>query len=159
MTISKRLLGVSGIWPLKFRNSLFISFAIYGCVFNILALLDLIKYIKDFRYVRANVMENMLVLMTVIKISVLRIKYRSLSQFLIETKADYKADNYKNDEEKLIFFKYNRISYKFVVILFPWSTTLILLYYFRSVVPNILMGNSLDHSNKLIKRFYSFPSR
>lgn len=58
MTISKRLLGVSGIWPLKIRNSLFISFAIYGCVFNILALLDLIKYIKDFRYVMANVMEN-----------------------------------------------------------------------------------------------------
>ncbi|KAF7378694.1 hypothetical protein HZH66_015481 [Vespula vulgaris] len=60
MTISKRLLGVSGIWPLEIRDSLFISVAIYGCVFNILALLDLIKYIKDFRYVMANVMENML---------------------------------------------------------------------------------------------------
>ncbi|KAL2725993.1 odorant receptor 13a-like [Vespula squamosa] len=99
-----RLLGVSGIRPLNIRNSLFISFAIYGSAFNILALLDLIKYIKDFRNVMASVMENMLVLMTVIKISMLRIKYRSLSQFLIETKTDYTADNYKNDKEKLIFF-------------------------------------------------------
>ncbi|KAL2739069.1 odorant receptor 13a-like isoform X2 [Vespula squamosa] len=88
---------------LKIRDSLFISLIIYGCLYNILALLDLTTYIKNFRYVIANITENMLVLMTVIKISVLRIKCSSLSRFLIETKADNTADNYKNDEERLIF--------------------------------------------------------
>ncbi|KAL2732210.1 odorant receptor 13a-like [Vespula squamosa] len=66
--------------------------------------MKLSRYVEHFRNVMASVMENMLVLMTVIKISMLRIKYRSLSQFLIETKTDYTADNYKNDKEKLIFF-------------------------------------------------------
>ncbi|KAL2739119.1 odorant receptor 13a-like, partial [Vespula squamosa] len=65
--------------------------------------IDLMTYIKNFRYVIANIIENMLVLMRVIKISVLRRKRSSLSGFLIETKADNTADNYKNDEERLIF--------------------------------------------------------
>ncbi|KAF7378717.1 hypothetical protein HZH66_015504 [Vespula vulgaris] len=147
MTISKRLLGVSGTWPLEIRDSLFVSFIIYGCLFNILALLDLITYIKNFRYVMANIMENMAVVMTMTKILMLRIKYRSLSRFLIETKTDYIPDNYKNDEERLIFVKYNKLSYRFVIILFPWSTFLIVFYYIKAVVPNILMGNNLDNSN------------
>ncbi|KAL2731717.1 odorant receptor 13a-like isoform X2 [Vespula squamosa] len=92
---------------------------IYGCLYNLLALLDFTTYIKNFRYVIANIMENMLVLMTVIKISVLRIKCSSLLRFLMETKADNTADNYKNDEERLIFFKYNNLFYKFIIILFP----------------------------------------
>ncbi|KAL2732155.1 odorant receptor 13a-like isoform X2 [Vespula squamosa] len=88
---------------LKIRDSLFISLIIYGCLYNILALLDLTTYIKNFRYVIANITENILVLMTVIKISLLRIKCSSLSRFLIETKADNTTNNYKNDEERLIF--------------------------------------------------------
>ncbi|KAF7379248.1 hypothetical protein HZH68_017093 [Vespula germanica] len=71
MTISKRLLGVSGTWPLEIRDSLFVSFIIYGCLFNILALLDLITYIKNFRYVMANIMENMAVSYTVKEITIL----------------------------------------------------------------------------------------
>ncbi|KAF7378669.1 hypothetical protein HZH66_015456 [Vespula vulgaris] len=59
MTFSKRLLCLSGIWPLEIRDSLFISFILYGLVFNILALLDIIKYIKNFGYILANVMEYM----------------------------------------------------------------------------------------------------
>ncbi|KAL2741442.1 odorant receptor 13a-like [Vespula squamosa] len=129
---------------LKIRDNLFISLIIYGCLYNILALLDLTTYIKNFRCVIANIMENMLVLMTVIKISVLRIKCSSLLRFLVETKADNTADNYKNDEERLIFLKYNNLSYKFIIILFPWSAFLAFFYYFKAVVPYIfrIMRNS-----------------
>lgn len=141
MTISRRLLGLTGIWPLEIRDSLFISFAIYGFAFTIFALLDLINYIKNIRYVLANVMENVLILMTMTKFFVLRMKYRSLSRFLIETKADYTADNYNNEEERSIFLKYNNLCYKYVIVLFPWSTFLLLLYYFKSIIPNIIMGN------------------
>ncbi|KAL2736872.1 odorant receptor 13a-like, partial [Vespula squamosa] len=70
---------------LKIRDSLCISLIIYGCLYNILALLDLTTYIKNFRYVIANITENMLVLMTVIKISVLRIKC-----IMINSTSEYK---------------------------------------------------------------------
>ncbi|KAF7379256.1 hypothetical protein HZH68_017101 [Vespula germanica] len=139
MTFSKRLLCLSGIWPLEIRDSLFISFILYGLVFNILALLDMIKYIKNFGYILANVMEYMVIIMALTKLIMLRIKYRSLSQFLIETKADYTADNYTNDEERLIFFKYNELSYRFIIILFPWAAFLTLSYYLKAIIPNILM--------------------
>ncbi|KAL2734661.1 odorant receptor 13a-like isoform X2 [Vespula maculifrons] len=139
MTFSKRLLCISGIWPLEICDSLFISFIIYGFVFNILALLDMIKYIKNFRYVLANVMENMAVVTTVTKILMLRIKCRSLSRFLVETKADYTADNYNNDEERSIFLKYNNLSYTMIILLFPWTAFLLFFYYFKIVIPNIIM--------------------
>ncbi|XP_043685150.1 odorant receptor 4-like [Vespula pensylvanica] len=139
MTFSKRLLCLSGIWPLEIRDSLFISFILYGFIFNILALLDMIKYIKNFRYVLANVMENMAVVTTVTKILMLRIKCRPLSQFLVETKADYTADNYNNDEERSIFFKYNNLSYTMIILLFPWTAFLLFFYYFKIVIPNIIM--------------------
>ncbi|XP_047370022.1 odorant receptor 13a-like [Vespa velutina] len=139
ITITKHLLNLSGIWPLEIRDILFISFIIYGCVYNILGLLDLIKYIKNSHYVIANLMENILLVMTMIKLLMIRIKYRALSRFLIETEIDYTNDNYENDEERLIFLKYNKFSYRYVVILFFLSTFLLLLYYFKSIVPNILM--------------------
>ncbi|KAL2727367.1 odorant receptor 13a-like, partial [Vespula squamosa] len=64
---------------------LFISLIIYGFLYDIFALLDLATYIKNFCYVIANIMENMLVLMTVIKISVLRIKC-----IMINSTSEYK---------------------------------------------------------------------
>ncbi|KAL2732095.1 odorant receptor 13a-like, partial [Vespula squamosa] len=66
--------SVRNFVPLEIRDSLFILFIIYGCLYNILALLDMMTYVKNFRNVIANIMKNMLVLMTVIKISMLRIK-------------------------------------------------------------------------------------
>lgn len=141
------MLGLSEIWLIEIRDILFISFVIYGSIFVLLAILDLITYIKDFRYVLSNVMENMLVLMTITKILMIRIKYRPLSRFLIETKEDNIIDTYKTDEEKLTSLEFNNISPKFVHILCPWSTILVLVYYFKSVIPNIISGNILDNSN------------
>lgn len=141
------MLGLSEIWLIEIRDILFISFVIYDSIFDLLAILDLITYINDFRYVLSNVMENMLVLMTITKILMIRIKYRPLSRFLIETKEDNIIDTYKTDEEKLTSLEFNNISPKFVHILCPWSTILVLVYYFKSVIPNIISGNILDNSN------------
>ncbi|KAL2735617.1 odorant receptor 13a-like [Vespula squamosa] len=78
---------------LQTSGSLFISLIIYGCLYDILALLDLTTYIKNFRYVIANITENMLVLMTVIKISVLRIKCTvvpNILRVMINSTSEYK---------------------------------------------------------------------
>ncbi|XP_043685247.1 odorant receptor 13a-like isoform X2 [Vespula pensylvanica] len=144
ITWCKRLLGFSGVWPLEIRDSLFVPFLFYGCLYSFLGFLDLIEYIKDIRYVMTNVMENMLVVMTVTKFGICRIKYRSLSRFLTETENDYIVDNYKTEEERLIFMKYNKFSYIFIMTAFPSMTFLTIYYYFKNVIPNVLavMANS-----------------
>nr|XP_050868552.1 odorant receptor 4-like [Vespula vulgaris] len=135
----KRLLGFSGVWPMEIRDSLFLPFLFYGCLYSVLALLDMINYIKDFRYVLSNIRENMVMLMTLMKFGMCRIKYRSLSRFLTETESDYIVDNYKTKEERLIFMKYNKFSYIFIMTAFPSMSFIILLYYFRTVISSILM--------------------
>ncbi|KAL2729728.1 odorant receptor 13a-like [Vespula squamosa] len=87
VTFCKREFGF-----LKIRDGLFISLIIYGFLYDIFALLDLTTYIKNFRYVIANITENMLVLMTVIKISVLRIKsvVPYILRIMINSTSEYK---------------------------------------------------------------------
>ncbi|KAI4502840.1 hypothetical protein M0802_001884 [Mischocyttarus mexicanus] len=105
---------------------------------SFLGVLDMLDYISNFRYVLTNIMENMLMLMTITKLSMCRIKHRPLSQFLKETEADYLVENYKNDEERSIFLKYNKHSYRFIMTAFPSMTFILILYYFKTVVPSIL---------------------
>ncbi|KAF7379259.1 hypothetical protein HZH68_017104 [Vespula germanica] len=148
LTWSKRLLSFSGVWPMEIRDSLFVPFLFYGCHYSFLGLLDMIEYIKDFRYVLINIRENMLMLMTLTKFGMCRIKYRSLSRFLTETENDYTVDNYKTKEERLIFMKYNKFSYIFIMMSFPSMTFILLLYYFKTVIPSILMvmtNSSLEY--------------
>ncbi|KAL2732135.1 odorant receptor 13a-like isoform X2 [Vespula squamosa] len=140
ITWSKRLHGYSGIWPLKVRDSLFPPYLFYGFVYSILGFLDLTDFITDFHYVLRNIMENMLIFMTLTKFGVCRMKCQPLSKFLTETENDYIIDNYKTKEERLIFMKYNKIASKFIVITFPWMTLVLLLHYFKAVIPNIFMA-------------------
>ncbi|KAL2734760.1 LOW QUALITY PROTEIN: odorant receptor 13a-like isoform X2 [Vespula squamosa] len=81
----------------------------------ILGFLDLMDFIADFHYVLRNIMENMLVFMTLTKFGVRRIKCQPLSKFLTEAEDDYIIDNYKTKEVRLIFMKYNNIASKFIV--------------------------------------------
>ncbi|KAL2720704.1 odorant receptor 13a-like, partial [Vespula squamosa] len=80
----------------------------------ILGFLDLMDFIADFHYVLRNIMENMLVFMTLTKFGVRRIKCQPLSKFLTEAEDDYIIDNYKTKEVRLIFMKYNNIASKFI---------------------------------------------
>ncbi|KAL2735688.1 LOW QUALITY PROTEIN: odorant receptor 13a-like isoform X2 [Vespula squamosa] len=64
----------------------------------ILGFLDLMDFIADFHYVLRNIMENMLVFMTLTKFGVRRIKCQPLSKFLTEAEDDYIIDNYKTKE-------------------------------------------------------------
>ncbi|KAL2733126.1 odorant receptor 13a-like [Vespula squamosa] len=68
----------------------------------ILGFLDLMDFIADFHYVLRNIMENMLVFMTLTKFGVRRIKCQPLSKFLTEAEDDYIIDNYKTKENKAV---------------------------------------------------------
>ncbi|KAL2741567.1 LOW QUALITY PROTEIN: odorant receptor 13a-like isoform X2 [Vespula squamosa] len=87
----------------------------------ILGFLDLMDFIADFHYVLRNIMENMLVFMTLTKFGVFRIKCQPLSKFLTEAEDDYIIDNYKTKEVRLIFMKYNNIASKFIPLLKPYD--------------------------------------
>ncbi|KAL2737020.1 odorant receptor 13a-like isoform X2 [Vespula squamosa] len=82
----------------------------------ILGFLHLMDFIADFHYVLRNIMENMLVFMTLTKFGVRRIKCQPLSKFLTEAEDDYIIDNYKTKEVRLIFMKYNNIASKFILL-------------------------------------------
>ncbi|KAL2736978.1 odorant receptor 13a-like [Vespula squamosa] len=84
----------------------------------ILGFLHLMDFIADFHYVLRNIMENMLVFMTLTKFGVRRIKCQPLSKFLTEAEDDYIIDNYKTKEVRLIFMKYNNIASKFIILYF-----------------------------------------
>lgn len=137
------MLGYSGIWPLEIRDSLFLPFLFYGFVYSILGFFDLTDFITDFHYVLTNIMENMLMFMTLTKFGVCRMKWQPLARFLTETENDYFIDNYKAKEERLIFMKYNKIATKFIVITFPWMTCVLLLHYFNAVIPNLIMDSTI----------------
>ncbi|XP_035733511.1 odorant receptor 13a-like isoform X1 [Vespa mandarinia] len=144
ITWCKRLLGFSGVWPLEIRDTLFLPLLFYGCIYIFLGILDLIDYINDFQYVLTNIMENLLILMTLMKFGLCRLKHGSLSRFLTETENDYNVDNYKTKEERLIFIKYNKFAYIFIITAFPSITFVILSYYCKTVIPGIInvMTNS-----------------
>ncbi|XP_047370289.1 uncharacterized protein LOC124957351 isoform X2 [Vespa velutina] len=144
ITWCKRLLGFSGVWPLEIRDSLFLPLLFYGFIYIFLGVLDLIDYINDFHYALTNIMENLLILMTLMKFGICRLKHGSLSRFLTETENDYNVDNYKTKEERLIFMKYNKFAYIFIIIAFPSITFVILSYYCKTVIPGIInvMRNS-----------------
>ncbi|XP_047370270.1 odorant receptor 13a-like [Vespa velutina] len=139
ITWSKRLLAYSGIWPLEIRNSLFLPFSFYGCLYSILGFLDLADRITDFHYVLTNIMENMLMFLTMTKFGLCRVKYRSISRFLIETENDYVINSYKTEEERMIFMKYNRFAIRMILIMIPLMTFVLLTHYFNAVIPNVLM--------------------
>ncbi|KAL2733099.1 odorant receptor 13a-like [Vespula squamosa] len=69
---------------------------------RILGFLDLMDFIADFHYVLRNIMENMLVFMSLSKFGVRRIKCQPLSKFLTEAEDDYIIDNYKTKENKAV---------------------------------------------------------
>lgn len=137
------MLAYSGIWPLEIRDSLVLSFSFYGCVYSILGFLDLTDRINDFHYVLTNIMENMLMFMTMTKFGLCRVKYQSMSKFLSETKNDYIIDSYKTKEEKMIFMRYNRLAARLILTMIPSMTFVLVLHYFNAVIPNVLMGNNI----------------
>ncbi|KAL2729713.1 odorant receptor 13a-like isoform X2 [Vespula squamosa] len=123
---------------------------------RILGFLDLTDFITDFHYVLTNIMENMLVFMTMTKFGVRRMKCQPLSKFLTEAKDDYIIDNYKTKEERLIFMKYNNIASKFIVITFPWMTLVLLLHYFKAVIikPLLKPYDAKSYAFGCIRQFF-----
>ncbi|KAL2711916.1 odorant receptor 13a-like [Vespula squamosa] len=85
-------------------------------------------------------MENMLMFMTLTKFVVCRMKRQPLAKFLAGKENDHIIHNYKTKGERLIFTKYKKIATKFIVITIPWVTLVLLLHYFKAVIPTILMN-------------------
>ncbi|KAK2578377.1 hypothetical protein KPH14_000846, partial [Odynerus spinipes] len=65
---------------------------------------------------------------------------RSIAQLLMEIKQDFRVEKYERLEERLIFWKYNRLSCRYVLIGIPTMIMSLLLYYMKTIVVSIDMA-------------------
>ncbi|XP_014612264.1 PREDICTED: odorant receptor 47a-like [Polistes canadensis] len=159
LTWNERLLRISGIWPLQVRDSIFLIYFIYGCLITSASFLNLFDHLLDFDYIIINLVENILMSTTLMKMITCRINSRPIARFLKEIQQDFSDKNYRNTEERSIFYYYNKLSYRFIAITVS-SMTLVLVSYFvrealtsvQSVMPNATFEYQLPYKIKpLIK--------
>ncbi|KAL2749605.1 odorant receptor 9a-like isoform X1 [Vespula maculifrons] len=140
-TWNRRCLSIVGIWPLKVYDPIFLFSFVYLAVHCVFGILDLTNYSKNFDLIVVNITENMVMLNALIKMSICRFHRDSLAQFLIKIRKDFKVESYKSREEILTFFGYNRLSYLFSVTSLSFMSFISIIYFLRSLVANVQMGN------------------
>lgn len=85
-------------------------------------------------------MENVFNVVALLKISICKIKRKSLAKFIDDIRSDFTLDNYYYDEEKMAFISYIKCSRKFVFVLLIASFIASSMYYFFSLAMNIEIG-------------------
>lgn len=141
LTWNERLLCILGIWPLQVRDSIFLSYFIYGCLMQFMGFLSLLDNLSDFDYFLTSLTENILFFMTLTKMFTCRINSRSIGRFLREIQRNVFDENYEDEEERSIFHHYNKLSYKFIATIVPMMTVVIISYFLNSALTSILLGN------------------
>ncbi|KAL2713488.1 odorant receptor 9a-like [Vespula squamosa] len=144
LTWNKRLLCISGIWPLQVRDSIFLSYLIYGCLIEFMSFLALFDNLSDFDYISTSLTENILMFITLTKMITCRINSRSIGRFLKEVQRNVFDENYGDEEERSIFRRYNKLSYRFVTINVPMMTVILVSYFVNAALTSALlvMSNS-----------------
>ncbi|KAK2574900.1 hypothetical protein KPH14_012716 [Odynerus spinipes] len=135
---NRRVLRISGIWPLDIWDLIFLPYFTYGCLIISTGLLSLLDNFSNFDYVLSNLTENMLMLTTLTKVATFRINGRSIGQFLKEIQQDFSDESYKNAKEKGIFFYYNKLSYKFVTITIPLMSFVLIAYFLQAAASSVI---------------------
>ncbi|XP_043488941.1 uncharacterized protein LOC122515605 [Polistes fuscatus] len=158
LTWNERLLRISGIWPLQVRDSIFLIYFIYGCLIASASFLNLFDHLLDFDYVIVNLVENILMSTTLMKMITCRINSRPIARFLKEIQQDFSYENYRNTEERSIFYHYNKLSYRFIAITVPSMTLVLVSYFVREALTSVQSGNVLHTIiNVLLFDYLSIP--
>ncbi|KAL2734706.1 odorant receptor 4-like [Vespula maculifrons] len=138
---SSRLLKCMGVWPLKNYVPLFLFFFIYLSIHCSLTLLQLILTPKTMENVVSNMAENMLLTMTLTKITVARVNREALGKLFAEIKDCSLTEKYETKEEKLTFFNYTKLPPYFIIIIASSMTMVEILYYSSRLTYGIQSGN------------------
>ncbi|KAL2732097.1 odorant receptor 13a-like [Vespula squamosa] len=137
LDLTERAMRFVGTWPPKNFQPISFFFQIYLIVHCSLAIIEIAVNITDMEYVISCLMENVFNVIALLKISICKIKRKSLAKFIDDIRSDFTLTNYYFDEEKMAFINYNKFSRKFVIVLLIGSFVASSMYYFFSLAINV----------------------
>ncbi|XP_047370184.1 odorant receptor 4-like [Vespa velutina] len=126
---SAKLLKCMGVWPLKNYVPLFLFFFSYLSIHCSLTLAQLFLGPKTVENVVSNMAENMLLTMTLTKITIARVNREALRKLFMEIEEFSLTEKYETKEEKLTFINYTKLPPYFILIIASSMTTVEVLYY------------------------------
>nr|XP_050868546.1 uncharacterized protein LOC127072289 [Vespula vulgaris] len=86
--------------------------------------------------------ENVLLIMTLTKITMCWINRQSLRRLLIEVQDNFIVDNYNTFEKRFILMKYTKLAKYYFFIAVPTMTIAAAFYYIQELIPNVKMAMS-----------------
>ncbi|XP_046837410.1 uncharacterized protein LOC124432472 [Vespa crabro] len=141
---NRLLLKYVGIWPLEISNALFLFFFIYLFLHCSLTFAELTHRKHSLGDIMSIFTENILLLMTLTKITTCWINRQSLGDLLIELEDNFIVDNYNTYEKRFIFMKYTKMAKYYFLIAVTSMSIAVGLYWINEMIPNvkIAIGNS-----------------
>ncbi|XP_043685244.1 odorant receptor 82a-like isoform X1 [Vespula pensylvanica] len=141
---NKQLLKYVGIWPLEISNALFFFFFFYLILHCSLTFAELTHRKHSLGDVMSIFTENILLLMTLTKITTCWLNRESLGHLLIELDDNFIVHNYNTLEKRFIFMKYTKLAKYYFLIAVTSMSVAVGLYYVNEMIPNvkIAIGNS-----------------
>ncbi|XP_047370020.1 putative odorant receptor 92a [Vespa velutina] len=144
---SARLLKCMGIWPLKNYVPLFLFFFTYLSLHCFLTFAHLFLAPKTMENVVPNIAENMLITMTLTKITIARMNREALRKLFMDIKEYSLNEKYETKEEKLTFLHYTKLPPRFIVISACSMTLSDTLYYITRLADGIQMAKLNNYTS------------
>ncbi|XP_035742397.1 odorant receptor 13a-like [Vespa mandarinia] len=146
---SAKLLKCMGVWPLKNYVPLFLFFFTYLSLHCLLTFAHLFLAPKTMENVVPNIAENMLITMTLTKITIARMNREALRKLFMDIKEYSLNEKYETKEEKLTFLHYTKLPPRFIVISACSMTLSDTLYY----ITRLADGIQMDFPSCAMRRF------
>ncbi|XP_047370072.1 odorant receptor 13a-like isoform X2 [Vespa velutina] len=146
-TWNSRLLKCMGIWPLQNYVPVFLFFFTYLSLHCSLTLAELLWAPKTMDNVVANIAENIILTMTLTKITIARMNREALRKLFIELEEYSLTEKYETKEEKLTFVNYTKLPPYFIIIIACSMTLAESMYYLTRVIEGIqfALNNSMGY--------------
>ncbi|XP_043685243.1 uncharacterized protein LOC122637296 [Vespula pensylvanica] len=129
-----------GVWPLKNYFPIFLFFFTYLSIHCSLTLAQLFSAPKTMENVISNVAENILLTMTLTKITITRINREALRKLFLEIKEYALTEKYETAEEKLTFLNYTKLPPFFIAMIGCSMSLEEVLYYSSRLMEGIESG-------------------
>ncbi|XP_043685241.1 odorant receptor 13a-like [Vespula pensylvanica] len=129
-----------GISPLKNYVPIFLFFFTYLSLHCSLTIAQLICAPKTIDNIISNISENIVLIMTLTKITIARVNREAFRKLFMEIKEYSLTEKYETKEEKMTFLNYTKLPPRFIVITACSMTTSDILYYTSGLIFGIQIG-------------------
>lgn len=131
---NRQLLKYVGIWPFEISNGLFVFFFNLFFLQCLFTFAELVHGENDFEVNIAIFTENILLLITLTKITICWINRQSLRRLLVEIQNNFIVDKYNTYEKKFILMKYTNFAKYYFLITVPSMTIAAIFYYIQILI-------------------------